>query len=222
MRKSGTLHIILEIVTILSNIIIGVSVLTFIAYQHQENLDLNKSFIGSVVLAIGVTEMVEFLSLKTLATLEPGRDVAVGQLLADGRQGHDSQVPADAGTERINDGFADAGELTLLHEERAAQDGAVDGDQGQEDAQGGVEGGEEFLHHHLHHLHDGRDDRDEEDKAQETQVHLGELGAEPAQRAGLEDELVEEVVERKRAEEHEDHSEAQAVGRLHVLRYRQV
>ena len=67
MRKSGTLHIILEIVTILINIIIGVSVLTFIAYQHQENLDLNKSFIGSVVLAIGVTEMVEFLSLKTLA-----------------------------------------------------------------------------------------------------------------------------------------------------------
>ena len=69
MRKSGTLHIILEIVTILSNIIIGVSVLTFIAYQHQESLDLNKSFIGSVVLAIGVTEMVEFLSLKTLAKL---------------------------------------------------------------------------------------------------------------------------------------------------------
>lgn len=69
MRKSGTLHIILEIVTILSNIIIGVTILTFIAYQHQEGLDLNKSFIGSIVLAIGATEMVEFLSLKTLAKL---------------------------------------------------------------------------------------------------------------------------------------------------------
>ena len=66
MRKSGTLYIILEIVTILSNIIIGVSILTLIAYQAQEHLELNKSFIGSIVLAIGVTEMVEFLSLKML------------------------------------------------------------------------------------------------------------------------------------------------------------
>ena len=69
MRKSGTLHIILEIVTILSNIIIGVTILTFIAYQHQESLELNKSFIGSIVLAIGATEMVEFLSLKMLGKL---------------------------------------------------------------------------------------------------------------------------------------------------------
>ena len=69
MRKSGTLHIILEIVTILSNIIIGVTILTFIAYQYQEGLELNKSFVGSIVLAIGVTEMVEFLSLKTLGKL---------------------------------------------------------------------------------------------------------------------------------------------------------
>ena len=84
MRKSGTLHIILEIVTILSNIIIGVSVLTFIAYQHQESLDLNKSFIGSVVLAIGVTEMVEFLSLKTLAKLRniPNAVVAALSMIA--------------------------------------------------------------------------------------------------------------------------------------------
>ncbi len=69
MRKSGTLHIILEIVTIISNIIIGVTILTFIAYQYQEGLELNKSFVGSIVLAIGVTEMVEFLSLKMLGKL---------------------------------------------------------------------------------------------------------------------------------------------------------
>ena len=80
MRKSGTLHIILEIVTILSNIIIGVSILTFIAYQYQEGLDLNKSFIGSIVLAIGVTEMVEFLSLKTLSKLRNIPNAAVALL----------------------------------------------------------------------------------------------------------------------------------------------
>ena len=66
MRKSGTLHIILEIVTILSNIIIGVTILTFLSYP---DIELNKSFIGSIVLAIGATEMVEFLSLKMLGKL---------------------------------------------------------------------------------------------------------------------------------------------------------
>ena len=76
MRKSGTLHIILEIVTILSNIIIGVTILTFLNYQ---DIELNKSFVGSIVLAIGVTELVEFLSLKILGKLRniPNAVVAV-------------------------------------------------------------------------------------------------------------------------------------------------
>ena len=64
MKKINTLHIILEIVTILSFIFIGVTVLTFLAYP---DVDIhNKSFIGSIVFAIGTTEMVQFLSLNYL------------------------------------------------------------------------------------------------------------------------------------------------------------
>ena len=64
MKKSNTLHAILEFVTILSFIFIGVTVLTFLAYP---DVDIhNKSFIGSIVLAIGTTEMVQFLSLNYL------------------------------------------------------------------------------------------------------------------------------------------------------------
>ena len=79
-----------------------------------------------------------------------------------------------------------------------------------------------FLHDHLDELHEGGDHRDEDDETQEAQVHFGELGTEPGQCAGLEDEAVERPVDGERAEQHEDHGEAQAVGRLHVLRYRQV
>ena len=64
MRKTNTLHVILEIVAIISFIFIGVTVLTFLAYP---DVDIhNKSFIGSIILAIGTTELVQFLSLNYL------------------------------------------------------------------------------------------------------------------------------------------------------------
>ena len=64
MKKSNTLHIILEVIAFLSFIFIGVTVLTFLNYP---DVDIhNKSFIGSIVLAIGTTELVQFLSLNYL------------------------------------------------------------------------------------------------------------------------------------------------------------
>ena len=62
MRKTETLHIILEIVTILSNIVIGVTILTFMF----QGVVPDKSYIGSIILAIGATEMVDFLALRDL------------------------------------------------------------------------------------------------------------------------------------------------------------
>ena len=62
MRKTETLRIILELVTILSNIVIGVTVLTFII----QRIEADKSYIGSIILAIGATEMVDFLSMRDL------------------------------------------------------------------------------------------------------------------------------------------------------------
>ena len=103
------------------------------------------------------------------------------------------------------------------HEERASEDGAVHGYQRQEDAERGIKRGKELLHDHLDHLGEGGDDGDEQDEAEEAQVDACELVAEPGQRAGLEDELVEEIVQGKRDEQHGDHGDAEAVGRLHIL-----
>ena len=79
MRKAGLLHILLEVITILSNIVIGVTILTFL-YQGVE---INKSYIGSIIMAIGVTELVEFLSMKDLVKLRniPNAVVAVASIV---------------------------------------------------------------------------------------------------------------------------------------------
>ena len=65
LRKQNRLHIALELVTIFSFIVIGVTMLTFMYYD----VELSKSYLGSLVLAIGVTELVSFLSMKDLVKL---------------------------------------------------------------------------------------------------------------------------------------------------------
>ena len=148
--------------------------------------------------------------------------MAVAQLLADGGDGHDGQQPADAAAQGEDRGLADVGVAALLHEERARHDGAVHGDEGQEDAEGVVERGAELLHHHLHHLHDGRDDGDEHDEAEEGEVHIGQRRRNPRHGAGGEEELVEQVVDGHGDEQHEGDGHAQACRGLHGLRHGKV
>jgi len=65
LRRTGRLHVTLEIITIFSFIVIGVTTLTFMYYE----VEASKSYIGSLILAIGVTELVGFLSLRDLVKL---------------------------------------------------------------------------------------------------------------------------------------------------------
>ena len=65
LRKQNRLHIALELVTIFSFIVIGITMLTFMSYE----LEISKSYVGSLVLAIGVTELVDFLSMRDLVKL---------------------------------------------------------------------------------------------------------------------------------------------------------
>ena len=65
LRKQNRLHIALELVTIFSFIVIGVTILTFMYYD----VEMSKSYLGSLVLAIGVTELISFLSMKDLVKL---------------------------------------------------------------------------------------------------------------------------------------------------------
>ena len=66
MKRTNKLHIFLEVITIFSYIVIGTTVLTFV----NQGVEPNKSYIGSIILAIGVTQVVEFLSLKDLIKLK--------------------------------------------------------------------------------------------------------------------------------------------------------
>ena len=78
LRKQNRLHIALELVTIFSFIVIGVTILTFMYYD----VELSKSYLGSLVLAIGVTELISFLSMKDLVKLRniPNAITAVLQM----------------------------------------------------------------------------------------------------------------------------------------------
>ena len=79
LRKQNRLHIALELVTIFSFIVIGVTILTFMYYD----VELSKSYLGSLVLAIGVTELVSFMSMKDLIKLRniPNGVTAVLQMI---------------------------------------------------------------------------------------------------------------------------------------------
>ena len=60
-------------------------------------------------------------------------NVGVGEFLADGSDSHDGEEPADTGTEGIDCGVAEVGEVPFLHEEGGTHHGAVHCDKGQED-----------------------------------------------------------------------------------------
>ena len=130
-------------------------------------------------------------------------------------------APAQAGTQAVDDRLPERRQLQridlLLHEERAAHDGAVHGDQRQEDAQLAVKRRRELLDGHLHQLHESGDGGDEDDKRQEVQVHIGQPG--PRKGTCLEYEFIQEVVQRHGHHHHERNGGAEAEGRLHALRH---
>ena len=75
-------------------------------------------------------------------------NVGVLHLLADGTHSHDGQRPTDTRAEAVDHSIPNRGdglrvgglhEDALLHEQRGTHDGAVDGDQRQEDTQGSIE-----------------------------------------------------------------------------------
>ena len=79
LRRTGRLYIALELVTIFSFIVIGVTLLTFMYYDTE----ISKSYVGSIVLAIGVTELVSFLAMKDLVKRRniPNAVTAIAQMI---------------------------------------------------------------------------------------------------------------------------------------------
>ncbi len=111
-------------------------------------------------------------------------------------------------------------EVALLHEERAAEDGAVYRDKRQEDTERGIKRRSIFLHYHLHELCHRRDNGDKHYQREEAEVNLGEVGAEPRQGSGTEHVGLKQVVDGQGDGEHECDGYAQAERRLDIFAHR--
>lgn len=60
MKRANILHLLLEILVIVGNLILGVTVLTYM----MQGIPLTRFFIGVIVFAIGLFELTDFFTLK--------------------------------------------------------------------------------------------------------------------------------------------------------------
>ena len=142
-----------------------------------------------------------------------------GETFADSGDGSDCEKPAETPAATCTDCRPDTREIALLHEERTAEDGTVDGDEREEDTERRIERRTVLFDRHFDKLRHRGDDRDKHDEREEAQVDLGILRAEPRQRTGTQDVGLQQVVDRKRHHEHESDRHTQTESRLDVLRH---
>ena len=101
-----------------------------------------------------------------------------------------------------------------MHEETGTHDGAVHGNQREENAQRSIERGRETLHNHFHQLHDAGDDGNEDDERKEGKVH--------AHFRVLKDLGLKQIVGGNGDDQNEDDCHAETEGSLDVLRHSQI
>ncbi|MPL59649.1 hypothetical protein SDC9_05204 [bioreactor metagenome] len=94
-----------------------------------------------------------------------GNGVVLVQLRPYRGQKHDRQPPAGAGPEAEDHGLKEV-VVADLEKEYDAQDGAVDRDQGKENAKSHVKGWGKAVDDHLQHLHHAGYDNDENDEGE--------------------------------------------------------
>ena len=145
-------------------------------------------------------------------------DSRLGDFIPD----ENAPVPADAAAECEAGHLTDVGVATLLHKERAAKDGAVYGNERQENAEGVVERRRVFLDDHLHNLHYCCNDSNEEYQAEEAEVNVGQRGTKPSQSARLQQILVYKVVDRDGDEQYKCDCHSEPERCLHGLRHGKV
>ena len=63
MKRVNVLHLLLELLVIFGNLVLGVTVLTYMTQSPLDRL-LDRIFIGVIVLALGIFEFTDFFSLK--------------------------------------------------------------------------------------------------------------------------------------------------------------
>lgn len=76
MKRVSFLHILLEIIVILGNLIIGITVLTYL--NHGSHGD--QMFVGMILLAIGIIEFTGFMNLKFITKIKSIQNAVVAVL----------------------------------------------------------------------------------------------------------------------------------------------
>ena len=144
------------------------------------------------------------------------RNVRVVKALTNRSESDDSDGEAEAGA-RSEDRALRQGVFALHHEERAAENRAVDGNQRQKHAQRAVETWAEPFNDHLDDLHDRRDRSDEDQEGQKTNIDVFRAGK-PRRKGSFGEEIfVENVVERAGQRENDHHCGAHTDRVEHVL-----
>ena len=105
-------------------------------------------------------------------------------------QCNNRQEETHAGTKAVGGRF-DQSVITLHHEERSTEDGAVHSDQGEENTQAVVQRGKEPVQQHFHQLHRGSNHRDETEEVEEVEVHA--LDDRAVLQQQVEDDVVKEI-----------------------------
>src|SRR5690606_37670132 len=149
-------------------------------------------------------------------------NVGILQFFPDGRHAHDSQQPSYTGTESVGGSHAHIGKLALLHEERTAQDGAVHGNQRQEDTQRCVKRGAEPLHDHFDQLYERCDYGDKDEQAEDAQVDCRKLWTQPRQGTSLQHVVFEHIVDGKGEHQNEGYCSPQPKSGFYVFRHSKI
>ncbi len=134
--------------------------------------------------------------------------------LAYARQSDDGQCPANTAAETEYHALAEI-VVAFHHEQRPAKNGAVHGNQWQEDAQGVVERREKTVQQHFENLHHCRNHADIRDQPEKRQIRFRQSG--PGQRAVLQKVQVDQVVDGNRNRLDDYHGRAEPQSRIHLL-----
>ena len=145
-------------------------------------------------------------------TLHSLGDIHYSQLLADRSEYGEGKTEAEGSAHGIDNAGEQVGLKTLgvvsalCHEDGNTKDGAVGGDERQEDAESLIQRRRHLLQDNLHHLHEGGDDEDEGNRLKVLEVVLNQ-------------KYLNQIGDDRGYGKHESHSCGHAKGRVHFLRH---
>ena len=151
-------------------------------------------------------------------TLQTVRYVAVAEFFANAGKSDEGHGPAETAADAEGHAFAEV-VLPFDHEQRAAENRAIHGNERQEDTERVIERRHEPIEQHLEDLYECRDDANVRHEPEKTQVDTGE--ARPAERAFFQQVGIDQVIDRHRDRLDHHNGDTEPDRGIDALRYRE-